>query len=113
MEKTIRIDDRDVRFKTTAATIRIYRQRFGRDLLLDFEGLMKEASGGGTWSVEALTTFENFAFVAAKQADPSIPDDPDEWLETFEMFSIYLIWPQLVELWTDSSTPTSESKKKV
>lgn len=112
MEKTIKIDGRDVKFKTTADTIRLYRQRFGRDLLLDFNQIYKEANGGETWSAEAQETLEDFAYIAAKQADATVPDEPGEWLDSFEMLSIYLAWPQLVELWTASSTTTSESKKK-
>lgn len=112
MEKVIRIDDKDVKFKASAATIRIYRERFGRDLLMDFEKIRDNAISSGTWPAECLEIFENFAFTMARQADPEIPDDPDEWLEGFEMFSIYLIWPQLVDFWEASSTPKSESKKK-
>lgn len=112
MFKTIRIDDKDVEFKSSAATIRIYRERFGRDLLLDFQKIRDEAAAGETWSADALLAFENFAFVTAKQADPSIPDDPDEWLDQFEMLSIYQIWPQLVDLWEGSNATTSSSKKK-
>ena len=112
MEKTIKIDGKDVKFKASAATIRNYRLLFGRDLLIDFQALLNDASKGGSLSPESLNTFENFAFVMAKQADPSLPDTPDDWLDTFGMFSIYNILPQLVELWTASSAPTSTSKKK-
>lgn len=112
MEKIIRIDEKDVKFKTTADTVRLYRQTFRRDLLLDFQQIYKEASSGGQWSAEAQEILEDFAYTAAKQADATVPDDPGKWLDNFEMLSIYLAWPQLVELWTTSTTTTSESKKK-
>lgn len=112
MEKTIRIDGKDVRFKATAATIRMYRQLTGRDMLLDMQKL-QQSGGEGSMSVEALTVFENVAFVMAKQADPDgVPDTPDEWLDGFEMFSIYTVLPQIVELWHMNELGTSKPKKK-
>ena len=113
MERIISIDGKDVKFKATAATIRNYRARFGRDLLLDFQKLQNDTTSGETLTTEALTIFENLAFTMAKQADPSIPDTADEWLDGFDMFSIYVVLPQIVELWKLSELPISTSKKKV
>lgn len=112
MEKTIRIDEKDVKFKATASTIRKYREAFGRDLLMDFQKLQNEAGSGETLTVDTLTIFENLAYTMAKQADESIPDTPDEWLDEFNMFSIYVVLPQIVELWQLSKLPLSTSKKK-
>lgn len=112
MDKIINIDGRDVTFKANAATPRRYRAQFGQDLLVDIQAIIDEAGKGEALSPEALTNFENFAFVMAKQADESLPATPDEWLEDFGMFSIYNILPQLVELWTESTRTTSTSKKK-
>lgn len=111
MERTVRIDDKDVKFKATGATIRIYRQMFRRDILEDMDKLQKEATDGKL-SAEALEMFENMAFVMAKQADPSIPDTADEWLDGFSMFSLYQILPEIIALWGLSSTTLSDSKKK-
>lgn len=113
MEKTIQIDGKDVPFKATAGTIRQYRARFGRDLLLDFQKLQLETGTGAPLSAQALTIFEDLAFTMAKQADARIPDTADEWLDGFGMFSIYLILPQIIELWQLSELPTAEAKKKV
>lgn len=112
MEKVINIDGKAVPFKATAATIRNYRTRFGRDLLLDFQKLQDDASAGQNLSVDTLTIFENLAYTMAKQADPNIPDTADEWLDGFDMFSIYVVLPQIVELWQLSNLPISTSKKK-
>ena len=113
MERTLNIDGKQVPFKATAGTIRRYRAEFGRDLLLDFKKLQEEATAGDSLTATALTIFENLAYTMAKQADPTIPNDPDEWLDGFEMFSIYTVLPQLVELWKLSELPTATSKKKV
>ncbi len=112
MEKTINIDGRDVRFKATAATIRRYRENFGRDLLTDFQKLQSATGSSEGMTAETLGIFENLAYTMAKQADPEIEDSPDEWLDTFGMFSIYVVLPQIVELWQLSSIPTATAKKK-
>ena len=71
MIKTIRIDEKDVKFRSSADTIRRYRERFGRDLLLDFDMVQSSLAEGKYLSMEELTIFENFAYTMAKQADPS------------------------------------------
>ena len=45
--------------------------------------------------IDDLEIFENVAYIMAWHADPSIPGTIDEWLEDFEMFSIFLINPNL------------------
>lgn len=49
----------------------------------------------------------------AKHADSSVPNDPDEWLEQFNTFSIYEILPQLIELWGLNTATQIESKKNI
>ena len=111
MEKTIKIGEQEVKFKATGATMRIYRQTFQRDILKDMSELSK-AHTESSLSSEALIMFENIAYIMAKQADPAIPDTPDEWLDQFEMFSIYEILPQIIELWGINNISLSENKKK-
>lgn len=111
MEKTINICGRDVPFKATASTTRRYRQKFGKDLFVDMSKLMGEAERGEL-TATALESFENIAYTMAKQGDPSIPDDPDEWLDSFEMMSIYDVLPELIELWGMNTETLEEPKKK-
>ena len=49
--------------------------------------------------IEDLEIFENVAYVMALHADPNIPESIDEWLEQFEMFSIYEVLPEILILW--------------
>ena len=49
----------------------------------------------------------------AKHADPSQPDNADDWLEQFDTFSIYQVLPQILELWRLDNATTAESKKKL
>ena len=113
MEKTIDICGRAVPFKATGATVRIYRQLFTRDLLVDIKALNEARSKKENLSAEALITIENIAYCMARQADPeNVPDTPDEWLDGFNMFSIYTVLPQLVDLWQLNELTTAVSKKK-
>ena len=59
-----------------------------------------------------LTIFENVAYVMAKHGDPSIPDDIDEWMDQFELFSIYEVLPEILKLWNLNNKQTSAPKKK-
>ena len=42
MEKIIRIDDKDIKFKSTAGTLMRYRNHFGRDFIKDIVALEKK-----------------------------------------------------------------------
>ena len=64
-------------------------------------------------SVLDLEIFENAAYTMARHANPDMPElTADDWLDTFEMFSIYEILPQLLELWAINEKTTSTPKKK-
>ena len=114
--KSIEIDGRLVPFKASAAVPRIYRLKFGRDIFSDIDKLVEATQGGdaaeSTLDVETLTIFEDVAYTMAKYADPSAPETPEEWLDTFDMFSIYFILPQIIELWRLNTKVMVESKKK-
>ena len=113
MEKTLKIDGLEIPFKASGATPRIYRMKFNRDIFADMQTLMDAISkSGGNLSTANLEVFENIAWVMAYQADKSIPSDADEWLDQFNVFSIYQILPELVEMWTLNNTTIEESKKK-
>ena len=117
LEKTVKIGDKEVRFKSSAAVPRMYRIKFNQDIFVDMKELEeaykqnlphKEAS---TLGIAHLTIFENVAYIMALHADPTIPDNIDEWLEGFEMFSIYEILPEIIELWGSNVVSIAEAKK--
>ena len=116
MSITYTIDGVQVTFQASAATPRLYRNLFQRDIFADMDHLMasmqgqdETQSGLDTFDLEL---FENAAFTMAKQANPNIPDDVMTWLDNFEMFSIYHILPHLIELWGVNMESMSEAKKK-
>lgn len=113
MTRTINIGGTDVAFKASGATPRIYRNKFHRDLLKDIGLLTTDKK---VMDLESLEVFENLAytmaFQAAAEAGEKIQEDPDLWLDQFDMFSIYEVLPQLIELWNLNTEPLVESKKK-
>ena len=114
MERIINIGGKDIPFKATAATALRDRQKTGRGFLEDVNELMAALQSPAGMSGANLDMFLIVAHIMAKQADPSVPADPEEWLDQFDMFSIYEILPQLVELWGLSvqTLEADESKKK-
>lgn len=117
MEKTIAIDGREVKFRATAAVPRLYRIKFGRDIIQDMDVIQKSleqsAQTGESVPPQALELFENIAFIMAKHGDKdTVPASPEEWLDTFNTFSVYQIFPEILELWGLNMAGTSQAKKK-
>lgn len=114
MDKLIQIDDREVGFRATALTPRLYRHWLTRDIMVDMNRLQKAMAKAKDeeLSVADLEIFENLAWVMARQYDNTVPDNPDEWLDTFDTFVIYEILPEIIELWSKNQQTTSTSKKK-
>ena len=101
-------------FCASAATPRLYRLKFKRDIFADMQKLTKdfqERNTGTDLAVESLEIFENVAYIMAFQADRSIPDTIDQWLDQFEMFSIYEVLGELVQLWGDNLFTSANAKK--
>ena len=123
MEKTIMIDGREVRLRASAAIPRLYRIKFRRDILQDMQTIKKaveksvqeNAQEGGQMSsipLEALELFENVSYMMAKHADPAVPSTVEEWLDGFETFSIYTVFPAIEELWMANVQQLSTPAKK-
>lgn len=118
IKKNITIDGIEVPFKASAAVPRLYRLKFSRDIYKDFAALQKNVKnsdeGESTLDIESLEVFENVAYIMAKHADPeNVPDNPDDFLEQFNTFSIYEILPQLIELWGLNTATQVKSKKNI
>ena len=113
--KKIEIDGKAVAFKASAAIPRIYRIKFQRDIYKDLSVLEKSIGDGdpekSSLDLFSLEMFENIAYVMAKHADPSIPDNPEDWLDEFNTFSIYQVLPKLIELWGMNIRTDVEAKK--
>lgn len=121
--KIINIGETEIVFRASALLPRLYRYKFGRDIVSDLARLQKKwkkvvdnkdetEEQDKEWSALDLTVFEDVAWLMAKQGNPDIPDDPDEWLDSIDgAFSIYQVLPQIIELWKINQQTTSFPKK--
>ena len=116
MKQNIEIDGKQVPFRASAAIPRIYRMKFHRDIYKDLKSLEKSigenAEDDSGLDMFSLEMFENIAYVMAKHADPAIPDNPEDWLDEFNTFSIYQVLPQLIQLWGLNTQTDVDAKKK-
>jgi len=115
LEKTIEISGKPVTFRSSAAIPRIYRLKFKRDIFKDLAKLEKSyrnrARDSEDLEIDDLEIFENVAYIMAYHADPTIPKTIDEWLDQFEMFSIYQVLPEILELWGSNLVTDVQAKK--
>ena len=115
LEKTIEISGKPVTFRSSAAIPRIYRLKFKRDIFKDLAKLEKsyrsKAQDSEDLEIDDLEIFENVAYIMAYHADPTIPKTIDEWLDQFEMFSIYQVLPEILELWGSNLMTDVQAKK--
>ena len=116
--KKIKIDGKEVTFKASAAVPRLYRIKFGRDIYKDLRQLEKSVGendeDNSNLDLFSLEMFEDLAWLMARHADPAkVPDSPEEFLDQFNIFSIYQILPQLIELWGLNVQTEVESRKNL
>ena len=114
-EKTVLVSGKEVRFRSSAAVPRLYRIKFKRDIFKDLSKLEASYKGkaedGAEIQIEDLEIFENVAYILAWHADPTIPGTIEEWLDEFEMFSIYEMLPEILDLWGSNLVTDIQSKK--
>lgn len=115
IEKMININGQEVKFRSSATVPRLYRIKFKRDIFKDLTKLEKaynkKAAQDQDFEIDDLEIFENVAYIMAYHADPTIPKTIDEWLDQFEMFSIYQVLPEILELWGSNLMTDIETKK--
>jgi hypothetical protein len=103
MEKTITIDGKQVRFKSTGATALRYNMQFRKDFFVEIMKLDRLKKIKDIQENPNLLdgidfeVFFNVAWTMAKTADPEIPD-PITWLDSFDEFPLMDIIPELEEL---------------
>lgn len=114
-EKTLSIGGKEVKMKSSAAIPRLYRIKFKRDVFKDLSKLQtsydNKEKTGGELQIENLEIFENLAYIMAYHADPSILETIEDWLDQFQIFSIYEVLPEILKMWGNNFVTDSESKK--
>ena len=118
IKKNIMIDGKKVPFKASATVPRLYRLKFRRDIYKDLKDLKTnvnpEDKENSDLDIESLEMFENVAYIMAQHADPAhVANNPDDWLEQFNVFSIYEILPELLKLWGMNTEQQVKSKKNL
>ena len=115
IKREIEISGKKVPFRSSATIPRLYRAKFKRDIFKDLSKLEKSYKGktenGEELQIEDLEIFENVAYVMAYHADNSIPAKIEDWLDQFDMFSIYEVLPQILELLGENLVTDVTSKK--
>lgn len=116
----------EIKMRASALVPKLYRYKFQRDMISDMtslkraynkaqqlpEGATEEEIEEAQLSVLDLQLFENCAYIMAKHADSAVPDNPDDWLDTLPMMSIYEAMPQILTLWQYNNQTTAIPKKK-
>lgn len=126
-ERVVEVGGKEVRMRASALIPRLYRFKFGRDMVADMNKLAKAYKKAASLPADAtdeeredaqlsaleLTIFENVAYMMVRHAGEDVPDTPDEWLDSIDgVFSVYEIMPTVLELWSANQVTTSSRKKK-
>lgn len=118
IEKKVEVDGKEHTFRSSALLPKLYRAKFGRDMVADMRKLAKaykETQGDEEKMLEAfdLEIFERAAWLMMKHAGEDVGEDPDEWLESLDgAFSVYEALPSILELWNRNNKTTSKPRKK-
>lgn len=102
--KEVCIGDKKVLFGASAGTLRRYRVLFGGDLIAEMQKL-------DTNKVNT-DVLEKLAYVMAKQANPDMEEDIDEWLDQFGTVEFMGALNEIIALWIQNNETASTSKKK-
>ena len=110
MEKRITIEGHEFGIKASAGTVRSYRDKYGRDIIVDIGTLEKEIIETKTLSSESAKIAENVIYQFAKDYDPELPSI-EEWLDSFSPYFVYLAVPEVILAWTENMRTLQKSKK--
>lgn len=114
----------DHKLKMSAATPRIYRAKFSKDIIVQMDAMYERLNNEGkkkdeekkddsvSFTPEELEMMENLIFVCNRQAEPEQPEDIFEWLASFEIGAITGTYGTIMKMWEDNLHQTSRSKKK-
>lgn len=107
----------------SALTPFLYREKHNRDLAVDMRSIHKAVTAAGDNETGQLSALDirivlyaahTMAYeYARKHKEPLPPDDPFDWIESFDdTFLVYEIATPIFELWSESSQTLSKPKKK-
>ena len=115
LKKAINVGGKELAFRSSTTVPRLYRAKFKRDTFKDLAKLESSykgnKEGGEEFAIDDLEIFKNVAYIMAYHADNTISDNIDDWLDQFEMFSIYEVLPEILALWGVNLITDIDSKK--
>lgn len=109
MEKTVTIEDREIKLRTHGNIPSLYQKQFGKDFIIEMNKMSEHGPD--------LEVFNNFLWLAAKEADKGVLS-PDEWNASFESYPILSVVEEVKELiftlmnTRKKSVPPKVAKKK-
>lgn len=118
IEKKATIDGKEYTFRSSALIPKLYRAKFGKDMVMEMRQLAKgykdtKEDPEKMLDVFDLEIFERAAWIMLKHAGEDVGEDPDEWLESLDgIFSVYEVLPIIMELWNLNNKTTSKPRKK-
>ncbi len=112
MEKTVTFQGKEMKLLANALLPRKYRHTFGRDLMQDMQKIAVPDSEGAAPDMD-LSVFEDLTWLMFKNAGEDVGNSPEEWLSGIDdMFSVYMLIPDVVGLWQANNETTSVPAKK-
>lgn len=127
MDRSIVIDGREMRMRATALIPRLYRHKFGRDMVADMAQLRRAYKKAAALPEDAteeerqeaqlsaidLEIFENVAWLFLRHAGEDVGESPEDWLDALDgIFSVYDVMPAVLDLWSANNAQTSSPAKK-
>lgn len=129
MQKMIEIEQgRSLNFKASAFSPIMYNRLFpGRDFLKDMDALKAaHEDKNDTFEMSDYEHFSRIAYLFAYQGLAPSPTQTQEqkeflekypstwdWIDSFDTFSIYMILPEIMDLWYKNEKQISQSKNPV
>lgn len=115
MNEKVKIGNIYIDMKATGNTPRLYRETFGKDLIVELGNFRKhiqtidgEAVLVGDFDMGVI---ERLGYIMAKQAHSANTDTIDDWLDQFTPFDISAGMGEILNVWSGSTNTTSEQKK--
>ena len=112
MEKVIKIGEKDIKLRSSAATYIKYRRVFKEDLFKTLQEMSKEIGDDGNIPDGAVATLFQAAYIMACQADPKMTMDIDTWLDQFELLDSINNIQGVFEMLMGDQLTIDEAKKK-
>ena len=112
MEKVIKIGDKEVKLKSSAATYWKYRKVFTEDLFRTLQDMTKDLGDDGTIPDGAVAVLLQAAYIMAGQADPKMNMDIETWLDQFELMDSINGIQGVFEMLMNDQVTIDEAKKK-